>query len=203
MFRRSKLIATVAISALGLGIVGQAAGAPGRSAGEGARNAERAALEVLELPSERFERSIAVHRAEQRYREAYEAAREADLDPGRQLLTGADPAPDELSAAAADLRRRAEEAGGGETVGAGAFDSPEEYGVSSATLESIASCESGGDPAAISSDGTYRGKYQFDYSTWASVGGSGDPAAAPEAEQDMRAAMLYAQAGSSPWPICG
>ena len=35
------------------------------------------------------------------------------------------------------------------------------------------------------------------------MGGSGDPAAAPEAEQDMRAAMLYAQAGSSPWPVCG
>jgi len=52
-------------------------------------------------------------------------------------------------------------------------------GVSMATLESIASCESGGDPTAVSSDGTYRGKYQFDYGTWASMGGSGDPAAAP------------------------
>jgi hypothetical protein len=76
-------------------------------------------------------------------------------------------------------------------------------GVSMATLESIASCESGGDPAAVSSDGTYRGKYQFDSGTWASMGGSGDPAAAPEAEQDYRAALLYAQSGSSPWPICG
>jgi hypothetical protein len=76
-------------------------------------------------------------------------------------------------------------------------------GVSMATLESIASCESGGDPAAVSSDGTYRGKYQFDYGTWASMGGSGDPAAAPESEQDYRAALLYASSGSSPWPICG
>ena len=64
-------------------------------------------------------------------------------------------------------------------------------GVSMATLESIAACESGGDPAIVSSDGTYRGKYQFDYGTWESVGGSGDPAAAPEAEQDYRAALLY------------
>src|SRR5689334_3856551 len=78
-----------------------------------------------------------------------------------------------------------------------------ELGVSMATLESIASCESGGDPAAISSDGSYRGKYQFDFGTWESVGGSGDPAAAPEAEQDYRAALLYAQSGSSPWPVCG
>lgn len=76
-------------------------------------------------------------------------------------------------------------------------------GVSMATLESIASCESGGSPTIVSSDGSYRGKYQFSYSTWASVGGSGDPAAAPEAEQDYRAALLYAQSGSSPWPVCG
>ena len=81
--------------------------------------------------------------------------------------------------------------------------SPESYGVSQSTLDAIASCESGGDPTAVSSDGTYRGKYQFDYGTWASVGGSGDPAAAPEAEQDMRAAMLLSEAGTSPWPVCG
>lgn len=76
-------------------------------------------------------------------------------------------------------------------------------GVSIATLESIAACESGGDPAVVSSDGSYRGKYQFDYGTWESVGGSGDPAAAPEAEQDYRAALLYSRSGSSPWPVCG
>jgi hypothetical protein len=76
-------------------------------------------------------------------------------------------------------------------------------GVSMATLEAIAACESGGDPTAVSADGSYRGEYQFDYGTWAAVGGSGDPAAAPEAEQDYRAALLYAQSGSSPWPVCG
>jgi hypothetical protein len=76
-------------------------------------------------------------------------------------------------------------------------------GVTIATLESIASCESGGDPTAVSSDGSYRGKYQFDFGTWESVGGSGDPAAAPEDEQDYRAALLYTQSGSSPWPVCG
>jgi transglycosylase-like protein len=76
-------------------------------------------------------------------------------------------------------------------------------GVSLETLEAIASCESGGDPTAVSSDGSYRGKYQFDYGTWEAVGGAGDPAAAPESEQDYRAALLYSQAGSSPWPVCG
>jgi hypothetical protein len=76
-------------------------------------------------------------------------------------------------------------------------------GVSLSTLEAIASCESGGDPTAVSSDGTYRGLYQFDYGTWESMGGTGDPAAASVAEQNYRAALLYATAGSSPWPVCG
>jgi hypothetical protein len=75
--------------------------------------------------------------------------------------------------------------------------------VASPELEAIAACESGGDPTAVSADGTYRGKYQFSYETWASVGGSGDPAAAPESEQDMRAQMLLDQSGTSPWPVCG
>ena len=70
-------------------------------------------------------------------------------------------------------------------------------------LEAIAACESGGDPTAIGGGGLYRGKYQFDQQTWESVGGSGDPAAASEAEQDARAAALYAQSGAAPWPVCG
>lgn len=76
-------------------------------------------------------------------------------------------------------------------------------GVSLATLDSIAACESGGDPTAVSADGAYRGKFQFDLGTWESVGGHGDPAVAPEAEQDYRAALLYSRSGSSPWPVCG
>lgn len=76
-------------------------------------------------------------------------------------------------------------------------------GVSIETLSAIAACESGGDPTIVSADGSYRGKYQFSVGTWESVGGSGDPAAAPELEQDHRAALLYARSGSSPWPVCG
>ena len=72
-----------------------------------------------------------------------------------------------------------------------------------AALDAIAACESGGNPRAIGGGGRYRGKYQFDAGTWAALGGSGDPAAAPEAEQDRRAARLYARAGASPWPLCG
>jgi hypothetical protein len=34
------------------------------------------------------------------------------------------------------------------------------------------------------------------------MGGRGDPAAAPEAEQDARAAALLRREGGSPWPNC-
>jgi hypothetical protein len=73
----------------------------------------------------------------------------------------------------------------------------------SPALQAIAACESGGNPSAIGGGGAYRGKYQFSYSTWAAVGGSGDPAAASEAEQDARAAQLYARSGPGQWPVCG
>ncbi len=69
-------------------------------------------------------------------------------------------------------------------------------------LERIAQCESGGNPRATSSDGTYRGKYQFDRQTWQSMGGKGDPARASEAEQDRRALALLRERGTSPWPNC-
>ncbi|MGI8631163.1 MAG: transglycosylase family protein [Solirubrobacterales bacterium] len=72
----------------------------------------------------------------------------------------------------------------------------------SGALQRIAQCESGGNPGAIGGGGAYRGKYQFDRGTWATVGGSGDPAAASEAEQDRRAAALYARTGGSSWPNC-
>jgi Transglycosylase-like domain len=71
-------------------------------------------------------------------------------------------------------------------------------------LARIRACESGGNYAAIGGPGgIYRGAYQFLQATWEGVGGTGDPAAATPAEQDLRAAILYAQSGPAPWPICG
>ena len=70
-------------------------------------------------------------------------------------------------------------------------------------LRQIAECESGGNPKAVSPDGTYRGKYQFSRSTWKSLGGEGDPAKAPESEQDRRALKLYRRSGTDSWPNCG
>jgi len=71
-----------------------------------------------------------------------------------------------------------------------------------AHLQAIAQCESGGDPTAIGGGGLYRGKYQFSVATWQAVGGEGDPAAAPEAEQDRRAIILYNTSGPGQWPVC-
>ena len=170
---RRRLIAVASALGLGLGVAGQAIGAPAHPPAKqrsGAsqsqhRHPNHTYLAVLHKPGDRFQKSLEVARREVR----------------RALAKSDDPA-----------------------RGSGAASpTPESVGVSSATLTSIASCESGGDPTAISADGAYHGKYQFDLGTWASVGGSGDPAAAPEAEQDYRAALLYARAGSSPWPVCG
>jgi peptidoglycan hydrolase-like protein with peptidoglycan-binding domain len=71
-----------------------------------------------------------------------------------------------------------------------------------AVLQRIAQCESGGNPAAISKDGRYRGKYQFDQATWERWGGTGDPAQAPESVQDRVAQKLYNARGTAPWPNC-
>ena len=70
-------------------------------------------------------------------------------------------------------------------------------------LRSIAWCESRNDPRAVSSSGAYRGLYQFSFSTWRAVGGSGDPAAAPRPEQTWRAWVLLKTQGSGHWPVCG
>jgi Transglycosylase-like domain len=72
-----------------------------------------------------------------------------------------------------------------------------------AILQRIAACESHGNPRAIGGGGAFRGKYQFTFGTWVAVGGRGDPVAASEAEQDLRAAILLRRTGGSAWPVCG
>jgi hypothetical protein len=70
-------------------------------------------------------------------------------------------------------------------------------------LASIAACESHGNPRAVGGGGIYRGMYQFSFSTWQVVGGSGDPAAASPHEQTWRAWLLLSRHGSGHWPVCG
>lgn len=101
--------------------------------------------------------------------------------------SGPDPVPTSLVPGAANDGAASPQAGGDDI---------------DAHLARIAQCESGGNPGAISPGGHYRGKYQFSPATWEAVGGSGDPAAASEAEQDMRARILYERAGPGQWPVC-
>ena len=65
----------------------------------------------------------------------------------------------------------------------------------------LAKCESSGNPRAVNPAGYY-GLYQFSLSTWASVGGSGNPIDASPAEQTARAQALYARSGAGQWG-CG
>jgi uncharacterized protein YabE (DUF348 family) len=65
----------------------------------------------------------------------------------------------------------------------------------------LAKCESGGNPKAVNPAGYY-GLYQFSLSTWASVGGSGNPINASPAEQTARAQTLFARGGARQWG-CG
>jgi soluble lytic murein transglycosylase-like protein len=134
------------------------------------------------------------------YRVALVTARKADAAKAAPLDLAAT-TPTALKQASKELDRRTEAKRKERRAAARAPSGPV-AGVSQATLDAIASCESGGDPTAVNAGGYY-GKYQFDLGTWASVGGSGNPADASEGEQDYRASLLYSRAGASPWPVCG
>ncbi len=69
-----------------------------------------------------------------------------------------------------------------------------------APLACIRSFEQGAAGYATDTGNGFYGAYQFDLATWQSVGGSGNPAHASAAEQDMRAEMLYDRRGLQPWP---
>jgi hypothetical protein len=71
----------------------------------------------------------------------------------------------------------------------------------------VANCESGGTRQGRTYNGSphdknnpnYRGKWQFSWTTWRTVGGVGDPADASEAEQDYRAWLLWKRDGWGQW----
>jgi uncharacterized protein YabE (DUF348 family) len=84
------------------------------------------------------------------------------------------------------------------TVGSKALPAGPSNGLNWAAL---ARCESGGNPRAVNPAGYY-GLYQFSLSTWASVGGSGNPINASAGEQTARAQALFARGGAGQWG-CG
>lgn len=72
---------------------------------------------------------------------------------------------------------------------------------SASTWAKLRQCESSGNYGVVASSGHY-GAYQFDLSTWRSVGGTGMPNQASRLEQDYRALYLYRTRGWQPWE-CG
>jgi len=187
--KKKNVIRTSAASVLAIGAV--------TAAGVGSAQAAAEFPEFeIDINRQAIERTLDVTKERRDYRQAWEQAKKLDVEPKDATLSPT-VALDTAEEKTKQLEQKVEKAK------EPAYGTPESVGVSTGTLDAIASCESGGDPTAVDASGTYRGKYQFDLGTWASVGGSGDPAAAPEEEQDYRAALLYSQSGSSPWPVCG
>jgi hypothetical protein len=92
------------------------------------------------------------------------------------------------------------------------FDLTEQHHdvLSGEQLKVLRDCESGDDYTAVSSNGRYRGAYQFSRSTWNGVARRHypwldglDPAEADTWWQDAQARALWSEQGSSPWPHCG
>ena len=201
MLKKTNFAAAASAVALGLGGVATAAFAAENDKPTPDPSSDSAEVRVLQRQGEALDQAISAHHTEKltdRYRDLYWKAEDLDTEPKKSLVADGGAELDELIDEVPDLRQDVEKAEKAQPE--------EDYGlvggVSQSTLDAIASCESGGDPTAVNAAGYY-GKYQFDMGTWASVGGSGNPAEASEEEQDMRASMLYAQSGATPWPVCG
>lgn len=193
--RRDGIAVLAAAATLAIGGAGAALAAAGPDSPAGP-DEPAAHLPALDRASQ-LERSLNVGIARLGYTKLYEQADRLGIAPKRDLAR-TEAGKVRLADGSAELRKEiAAERRKPD------YATPESVGIDQSTLDAIAACESGGDPTAVDASGTYRGKYQFDLQTWASVGGSGDPAAAPEAEQDYRAALLMSRSGSSPWPVCG
>ena len=77
-------------------------------------------------------------------------------------------------------------------------------------LARLRDCESSSNYAAVSSNGRYRGAYQFTQSTWDGVARrhfawleGQDPATVEPWWQDSMARALWSESGARPWPHCG
>ena len=125
-------------------------------------------------------------------------ARDRGFSPRAYRRAVRDEQPARLAHRVRDLRRELEDA----RARRAPRPRPRAARAASPTLEAIAACESGGNPATNTGNGFY-GKYQFTLSPGRASAAPAIPAAASEAEQNQRAALLYAREGASPWPVCG
>jgi len=130
------------------------------------------------------------------------AVRDAEdaIDAARRRVAAAE---QQVASAAEQERIAAEEAAEAARRAAEAAARTPARGTTGDAWERLRNCESGGDYTIVSANGLYFGAYQFALGTWAAVGGTGNPAAAPPEEQDYRARLLFERAGWTQWPICG
>jgi hypothetical protein len=193
--RRYLLAAALVVAALTAGV-----------SAEGRTEGEKAGAEITPGSCDGKPVKFHVHRAERLIDKGYDQARIPDPSPmtdaERRALHGHKHCVlvDNPRKAIAKYRERAEKkyaAALGTYNAYGDIDPP-----GAAYLAGLRACESGGNYATNTGNGYY-GAYQFDLGTWESVGGSGLPSNASPAEQDYRAALLWRQAGSAPWPVCG
>jgi hypothetical protein len=70
-----------------------------------------------------------------------------------------------------------------------------------ADFVAIRNCEASDDYSLNTGNGYY-GAYQFSYSTWIGLGGTGLASNASPAQQDAAAYKLYSSSGWSAWPEC-
>lgn len=173
--------------------------AAGPARAELAQNLETARAALVDANNDAIQAAAFERDAEARLEKAKEEARRAAEAAARRAAEAA-------RATASNAAHRGD--GGSRVVsaspargGQGAMGDP--TAAELATLARIRHCESRGNYGIVSASGRYRGAYQFDYRTWAGMGGTGDPAAASPAEQDYRALLLLRARGTRPWPVCG
>lgn len=87
------------------------------------------------------------------------------------------------------------------TAGALAMITPGAHAVDTATWDSLAQCESGGNWNINTGNGFYGG-IQFTQQSWNGVGMSGSPMNASREQQIEAAERLLAQQGWGAWPAC-
>jgi hypothetical protein len=181
-------------SSQSVGDLGQQMDSLNQQISDATSDAEQAS--ALEADAER-----AVEQAEAARQQA--AARLTAERTAAQAAAAESPAPPKASKPARAAGRATTTTTLASSPGAGTTTTVPQSSGSNDMWAALRKCESGGNYSAVSASGRYRGAYQFDQQTWESVGGSGDPAAAPPAEQDYRAKLLYQRRGPRAWPQCG
>jgi len=106
----------------------------------------------------------------------------------------------EAASARAEADRRAREVSQRQTAKPipRSFDN----GIPDSVFDSLAQCESRGNPLAVSANGRHFGAFQFALGTWNGLGFSGSPTDYSYEDQREAARKLQARSGWGQWPHC-